>query len=143
MPASASSSRTGMPRSSRHPARWAARTSCPRTSATARTTAASGSPTRSAKQQGRIALLGVAEGGSAGLLALTRFWRRSLARACLSDADVHLLLLAACSDNDRHAGRVIDPVPARDGQPSAAARVGAVADLEDLAGRTRRTPPDA
>jgi hypothetical protein len=69
--------------------------------------------------------------------------RRSLARACLSDADVHLLLPAACSDNDRHAGWVIDPVPARDGQPSAAARVGAVADLDSLAGRTRRTPPDA
>jgi len=76
-------------------------------------------------------------------LALTRSLRRSLARARRSDADVHLLLLAACSDDDRHAGRVIDPVPARDGQPSAAARVGAVADLDYLAGRTRRTPPDA
>src|SRR5689334_9737053 len=76
-------------------------------------------------------------------LALTRSLRRSLARACLSEADVHLLLLAACSDNDRHAGRVIDPVPARDRQPSAAARVGAVVDLDSLAGRTRCTPPDA
>src|ERR1700750_2179190 len=38
-----------MPRSSRPPAPWAARTSCPRTSATARTTAAFGSSTRSAE----------------------------------------------------------------------------------------------
>ena len=36
-----------MLRSSRRPALWAARTSCPKTSATARTTAASWSPTRS------------------------------------------------------------------------------------------------
>ena len=78
-----------------------------------------------------------------GWLALTRSLRRSLARAGLSDADVHLLLLAACPDDDRHAGRVIDPVPARDGQPSAAALAGAVADVDYLAGRTRVTPPDA
>jgi anti-sigma B factor antagonist len=78
-----------------------------------------------------------------GWLALTGSLRRSLARAGLADADVHLLLLAADSDNDRHAGRAIDPVPARDGQPSAAAGVGTVADLGYPAGLTRRTPPDA
>jgi hypothetical protein len=75
-----------------------------------------------------------------GALALTRPLRRSLARARLSDADMHLLLFAACSDDDWHAGRVIDPVPAHEGQPSAAAWAGAVADHDPVAGRA---PPDA
>jgi hypothetical protein len=47
--ASGSSSRTGTPRSSRHPARWAARKSCQKIWAMARTTPESGSPTRSAE----------------------------------------------------------------------------------------------
>jgi len=76
-------------------------------------------------------------------LALTRSLRRSLARARRSDADVHLLLSAACPDDDRHAGRVINPVPARVGQPSAAAHAGAVADHDSVTGRARRAPPDA
>jgi hypothetical protein len=41
-------------------------------------------------------------------LALTLCLRRSLARARRSDADVHSLLFAACPDDDRHAGRVIN-----------------------------------
>src|SRR5579859_6812853 len=73
-------------------------------------------------------------------LALTRSLRRSLPRARRSEADVHLLLLVACSDDDRHAGRVVDPVSAHVGQPSAAAWVGAVADDDPVAGRA---PPDA
>jgi hypothetical protein len=60
-------------------------------------------------------------------LALSRYLRRLLARARRSDADVHLLLFAARSDDDRHAGRVINPVPACEGHPSAA-RAGAVVD---------------
>ena len=39
-----------LPRSSRHPARWAARRCCPKTSTTGRTMPASGSPTRSAEE---------------------------------------------------------------------------------------------
>jgi hypothetical protein len=48
IPASGSSFPTGTPRSSRHPGRWTASRSSPRTWATVRTTQASGSPTHSA-----------------------------------------------------------------------------------------------
>jgi hypothetical protein len=74
-------------------------------------------------------------------LALTWSLRRSLARARRSDTDVHLSLFAACPDDDRHAGRVINPVPARVSQPPAA-WVRAVVHHDALTGRGRRAPPD-
>ena len=75
----------GTPRSSRPPARWVARTSCPRTSATARTMAASGSPIRSAEKPGSrsdVQDLGVDDMRTAGLVSFP-VWQKSAIRSIL------------------------------------------------------------
>jgi len=74
-------------------------------------------------------------------LALTRFLGRSLARAGYSQPDVHLLLFATRFHDERHAGWVIDPVPAGVSQPPGVAGIGAVGDEESVAGGGRVLRP--
>src|SRR5664279_3238722 len=67
--------------------------------------------------------------------------RRSLAGTGGAHTDVHLLLCAARFHDERHAGRVLDPVPPGISEPAVAAGIGAVGHDEAVTGGGRCPAP--